>query len=189
MSHRDCYGHRPRRYRRSFPLFDGSLPLSGLPRDMSANTSSTWSTIASNDRWPACFSARRPGKRQIGTDSSVGIHPTRQSNLKMMTNNTRYLILPWVKVVNLASFILGACLRRLRTDWYSRYGHDLCLVETFVDRSRFVGTCYQAANWVRIGRTKGRSRQDRYKRIKVPVKDLYVYPLTADFKQRLCAGN
>jgi hypothetical protein len=114
---------------------------------------------------------------------------TRQANLKLMTNNMRFLILPWVKVANLASFILGACLRRLRDDWQQRYGHDLCLVETFVDRSRFAGTCYQAANWVRIGKTKGRSRQDRHKRLKVAVKDLYLYPLTVDFKQRLCAVN
>jgi len=106
----------------------------------------------------------------------------------MMTNNTRFLILPWVQVKNLASHILAACIRRLRSDWHRRYGHDLCLVETFVDRSRFVGTCYQAANWMRIGQTRGRSRQDRYKRLKVPVKDLYMYPLTDDFKKRLC-GN
>ena len=122
--------------------------------------------------------------RFIGWDRT-----TRKQNLKLMTNNTRFLILPWVRVANLASFVLGACMRRLRYDWQRRYGHDLCLVETFVDRSRFAGTCYQAANWVRIGQTKGRSRQDRYKRIKVPVKDLYVYPLAADFKQRLCAGH
>jgi hypothetical protein len=96
-----------------------------------------------------------------------------------------FLILPWVRVKNLASTILGACIRRLRTDWYQRYGHELCLVETFVDRSRFLGTCYQAANWLRLGQTTGRSRQDRYKRLKVPVKDLYVYPLTGDFKKRL----
>jgi hypothetical protein len=113
---------------------------------------------------------------------------TRQANLQMMTNNTRFLILPWVQVKNLASHILAACIRRLRHDWHQRYGHDLCLVETFVDRSRFTGTCYQAANWMCIGQTQGRSRQDRYKRITVPVKDLYLYPLTDDFRQRLCHG-
>lgn len=131
--------------------------------------SAAWKTIA-RDRF-------------IGWNSS-----TRQARLTMMTNNTRFLILPWVKVKNLASFILGACTRRLREDWQNRYGHDLCLVETFVDRSRFTGTCYQAANWMRIGKTRGRSRQDRYHRLKVSVKDLYIYPLRADFKQRLCAG-
>lgn len=113
---------------------------------------------------------------------------TRQANLQMMTNNTRFLILPWVQVKNLASHILAACVRRLRHDWQQRYGHDLCLVETFVDRSRFAGTCYQAANWMCVGQTQGRSRQDRYKRLTVPVKDLYVYPLMDDFRQRLCYG-
>ena len=138
----------------------------------------------------ACLLFGSAAWKTADRDRFIGWSPsTRQTNLKLMTNNTRYLILPWVKVINLASLILGACLRRLRADWHSRYGHDLCLVETFVDRSRFVGTCYQATNWVRIGRTKGRSRQDRYKRLKVSVKDLYVYPLTVDFKQRLCAEN
>lgn len=119
-------------------------------------------------------------------DRFIGWSPTtRQANLKMMTNNTRFLILPWVKVKNLASFILGTCVRRLGNDWQNRYGHDLCLVETFVDRSRFAGTCYKAANWIRIGKTVGRSRQDRYHRLKTAIKDLYVYPLTADFQKRL----
>ena len=125
-----------------------------------------------------------PRDRFIGWSTA-----TRQANLKLMTNNTRFLILPWVKVKNLASTVLGACLRRLRNDWRSRYGHDLCLVETFVDRSRFAGTCYQAANWLCLGQTQGRSRQDRYRCLKVPVKDLYVYPLTDDYRQRLCAGS
>ena len=112
---------------------------------------------------------------------------SRQARLKFLTNNTRFLILPWVKVANLASFILGRCLRRLAGDWIKRYGHELWLVETFVDRSRFTGTCYRAANWLYIGATRGRSRQDRYKRLRVPVKDLYVYPLTGQFRQRLCS--
>jgi hypothetical protein len=119
-------------------------------------------------------------------DRFIGWSPnTRQANLKMMTNNTRFLILPWVRVKNLASFILGTCIRRLGNDWQNRYGHDVCLVETFVDRSRFAGTCYKAANWICIGETKGRSRQDRYHRLKTTTKDLYVYPLTADYKKRL----
>lgn len=112
---------------------------------------------------------------------------TRQAHLKFLANNTRFLILPWVQVANLASFILGACLRRLPGDWIKRYGHPLWLVETFVDRCRFTGTCYRAANWLYVGATRGRSRQDRYKRLRVPVKDLYVYPLTGQFRQRLCS--
>jgi hypothetical protein len=121
-------------------------------------------------------------------DFFIGWSPSvRQVNLKLMTNNTRFLILPWVVVPNLASFILGACLRRLSDDWQYRYGHNLVLVETFVDRSRFAGTCYLSANWIKIGNTCGRSRQDRYKRLTVPIKDLYIYPLADDFRQQLCA--
>ena len=111
---------------------------------------------------------------------------TRRRNLRLITNNTRFLILPWIRVPHLASFVLAACLRRLRQDWMAKYGHDLYLVETFVDRSRFAGTCYKAANWRRIGQTKGRSRQDRDHRLQVPVKDIYVYPLTHNFKEQLC---
>lgn len=121
-------------------------------------------------------------------DLFIGWSPSvRQANLKLMTNNTRFLILPWVVVPNLASFILGACLRRLSDDWQNRYGHNLVLVETFVDQSRFAGTCYHAANWTRIGSTCGRGRQNRNKRVKVPFKDMYIYPLTEDFRQQLCA--
>jgi hypothetical protein len=128
--------------------------------------------------------------KTVARDRFIGWDPlARQVNLKLMTNNTRFLILPWVKVVNLASFVLGAVLKRLPRDWQCRYGHDLCLVETFVDRSRFVGTCYRAANWIHIGETRGRSRQDRHNRLRVPVKDIYIYPLAADFRQRLCIAH
>ena len=117
----------------------------------------------------------------IGWDRTV-----RKQNLRLITNNTRFLILPWVRVPNLASFILGACLRRLRKDWMQKYGHELYMVETFVDQSRFAGICYRAANWINVGQSKGRSRQDRHKRLQVPIKDIYVYPLTVDYKKRLC---
>jgi len=73
---------------------------------------------------------------------------SRQKKLQLITNNTRFLILPWISIKNLASHILGMCLRRIRCDWNRRYGHDLFLIETFVDRSRFIGTCYKAANWI-----------------------------------------
>ncbi|MCP4753345.1 MAG: DUF4338 domain-containing protein, partial [Proteobacteria bacterium] len=104
-------------------------------------------------------------------------------------NNTRFLILPWVDVPHLASHILGTVLRRLNDDWSDKYGHSIHLVETFVDRSRFKGTCYKAANWILVGRTKGRSRQDRYNTMKVPVKDIYLYPLTTGFKEKLACSE
>ncbi len=122
-----------------------------------------------------------PRDQFIGWDRAV-----RRRNLHLTTNNTRFLIPPWVRVPHLASFLLGATLRRLRKDWTKKYGHDLCMVETFVDRSRFAGTCYLSANWIRVGQSKGRSRQDRHHRLQVPVKDILVYPLTRDYKRLLC---
>lgn len=90
----------------------------------------------------ACLLFGSAARKTIARDRFIGWHSsTRQANLTMMTNNTRFLILPWVKVKNLASFILGAFTRRLRENWQNRYCHDLCLVDTFVDRSRRFGPC------------------------------------------------
>lgn len=111
---------------------------------------------------------------------------TRRDNINFMTNNTRFLILPWVRVRHLASHILGAVIRRIRQDWVEKYGHPIHMVETFVEQDRFKGTCYKAANWICVGQTKGRSRQDRYQDLSVPVKDIYLYPLTKNFRQALC---
>ncbi len=111
----------------------------------------------------------------------------RERNLNLICNNTRFLIPDWVKVPHLASHVLGGCLRRLSKDWKKRYGTEPVLVETFVDRARYRGTCYKAANWHRIGQTKGRSRQDIYNRLKVPIKDIWVYPLRPDFRRVLLA--
>lgn len=112
--------------------------------------------------------------------------PEREKNLNCLTNNTRFLILPWVRVPHLASHVLGSVLRRLDRDWRERYGHGVCLVETFVNRGRFAGTCYRAANWRKVGETAGRSRQDRHHRIRVPIKDVYVYPLRKNFRETFC---
>lgn len=110
---------------------------------------------------------------------------TREKNLGYITNNMRFLILPWVKVPYLASHILSRISRRISKDWMRRYGHPIYLLETFVDRSRFRGTCYKAANWRCVGETKGRSRNDRNNKIRVPLKDIYVYPLTRSFRKEL----
>ena len=93
---------------------------------------------------------------------------------------------PWVRVPHLASWVLGRVLRRVSADWQAKYGHPIVLVETFVDRERFQGTSYRAANWVRLGSTTGRSRQDRDRTLRVPVKDVYLYPLRRDFRTVLC---
>lgn len=110
----------------------------------------------------------------------------REKNLRYVTNNMRFLILRWVKVPHLASHILSRISRRISSDWMARYGHPIYLLETFVDRSRFRGTCYKAANWRLVGETKGRTRNDRNNTIKVPLKDIYVYPLVKNLRQELC---
>ena len=109
----------------------------------------------------------------------------KQQRLHFITNNTRFLILPFVQVPHLASWILGQVLRRLSQDWEQKYGHPIALVETFVDRERFAGTCYRAANWIHTGATTGRSRQDRQHTLAVPIKDVYLYPLRRRFRQEL----
>ena len=111
----------------------------------------------------------------------------RERNLQRLTNNTRFLIPGWVQVPHLASHVLGIIARRICADWRTKYGHPVHALETFVDRSRFKGTCYRAANWRRLGQTRGRTRNDRAHRIQAPVKDVYLYPLVADFRRELSA--
>lgn len=109
----------------------------------------------------------------------------RRDNLQKVVNNNRFLILPHVKVKYLASHVLGRIVRRLREDWESYYGREIVLVETFVERGRFLGTCYRAANWRLLGATVGRGRNDRYKAYAAGVKDVYVYPLVKNFREEL----
>lgn len=119
-------------------------------------------------------------------DSYLGWTKERkEGNLYLATNNMRFLVLPWVRVAHLASHILGRIARRIGEDWVERYGHSVVLLETFVDTSRFRGICYRAANWRYVGQTKGRSRNDRYNKLRVPVKDVYLYPLTPHFREIL----
>ena len=108
----------------------------------------------------------------------------RSGRLSMLTNNTRFLILPNVRVQHLASHVLSLISRRVSEDWEKKYGHPILLLETFVD-GRFRGTCYKAANWVRVGRTAGRGRDDRHHERALPEKEIYVYPLAANFRETL----
>jgi len=136
----------------------------------------------------ACLLFASPAWKCRARDEFIGWSTQRrQERLYLITNNVRFLILPCVKVPHLASWILGQVLRRLSRDWQSKYGHGIILVETFVERERFAGTSYQAANWSCLGATSGRSRQDRYHRLRVPVKDLYLYALRRSFREPLCA--
>jgi len=110
----------------------------------------------------------------------------RRHNLYRLVNNSRFLILPWVKARNLASCILAAAAKRLGDDWKERYGYEPLLLETFVDRERFRGTCYRAANWLYVGDTQGRGKLDRQHLGLSTIKHVYVYPLDKHFRQKLC---
>jgi hypothetical protein len=113
--------------------------------------------------------------------------PTRESRLHLVVNNARFLILPDVQVPNLASKILAYSTRRLRADWQAAYGYAPVLLETFVETDRFAGTSYRAANWIRVGQTKGRGKLDRTHARALPVKDVYVYPLHRAYRAILTA--
>jgi transposase len=110
----------------------------------------------------------------------------REENLKLVVNNARFLILPWVTSQNLASMILSRVTARLSEDWMQRYRYKPVLLETFVEKKRFTGASYRAANWKHVGATKGRGKMDRFKESTLPVKDIYLYPLHEEFKRLLC---
>jgi hypothetical protein len=109
----------------------------------------------------------------------------RQRNLALIANNTRFLVLPSVRVPRLGSWILGQIHRRIAGDWQVKYGQGIVLLETFVERCRFAGTVYRAANWQRVGVTAGRTRQDRHTSLQVPIKDTYLSPLSRNFREAL----
>jgi len=109
----------------------------------------------------------------------------RAQRLNWVVANTRFLIFPWVRVRNLASTALSLATGRIGRDWQERYGYAPVLLETFVDAERYRGTCYQAANWIRLGITAGRGRMDRHTQYLSSPKIIYVYPLVRDFRLRL----
>jgi len=109
----------------------------------------------------------------------------RAQRLNWVVANTRFLLFPWVRVKNLASKALSLAAKRIGEDWQRRYGYAPVLLETFVDVEQYRGTCYQGANWIRLGETAGRGRMDRHKRYLSTPKAIYVYPLAADFRSFL----
>lgn len=115
---------------------------------------------------------------------------TRARQLPHVVSNSRFLLAPWVRIQNLASAALALAVRRLRQDWQSRYGVEPLLVETLVDPAHYTGGCYRAANWMELGETAGRGRDDRaHRRHGVSPKRLWVYPLTRDAVERLRGGD
>ncbi len=121
--------------------------------------------------------------RYIGWDEEA-----RKRNLHLVTNNMRFLIPDWVKVAHLGSHLLAVVGKRISSDWSEKYGHPVWLLESFVNREKYKGTVYRASNWVHVGATTGRSRSDRYSTMKVPVKEVYLYPLSKRFRKELCHG-
>ncbi len=120
-------------------------------------------------------------------DRFIGWSPqARRVHLPEVVANSRFLLLPWVNVPNLASKVLALACRRLPSDWQAAYNYQPLLLETYVEEERFSGTCYQAANWQLVGRTAGRGRQDRDRSRQLPVKAIYLYPLDPSWRERLC---
>ena len=113
-------------------------------------------------------------------------HAARQCHLPKVVANSRFVIAGGVGVKNLASKVLALALKGLPEDWAKAYGYQPLLLETYVESKRFAATCYRAANWIYVGKTCGRGRQDRAHREKKPIKDIYLYPLVADCQKRLC---
>lgn len=116
-------------------------------------------------------------------DTFIGwSHETRAKNIALIAGNSRFLILPWIRIPHLASYLLGAVSRRISTDWTQKYNHPVCLLETFVEKDRFLGTCYKAANWQCLGETTGRTRNGQSADPLSPIKQVFVYPLHRRFR-------
>jgi hypothetical protein len=144
--------------------------------------------IRHDDQPIACFtwsSAPRhlgPRDRYIGWDKEA-----RRANVRYVAYQSRFLILPWVKVPHLASHLLGHISRRLSDDWQQVYAHPIYFTETFVDAALYRGTCYRAANWTLMGETQGLGKDNRDKKPNRSIKQVFGYPLVKNFRQRLCA--
>ncbi len=134
----------------------------------------------------ACLLWTSPAWKLAERDRWIGWSAEQRAlNLQFIVNHGRFLILPWVRVKGLASKILAHSARRIPDDWERVYGYRPLLLETLVETERFRGTCYQAANWIRLGLTQGRGRMDRYHEVLGTPKELYVYPLCRKVQQRL----
>lgn len=147
-------------------------------------------TGGARDEILGCFQFSSPAWKMAARDLWIGwSDDQRRANLQKIVNNSRFLIFPWVEVRNLASSALSLALKRVPDDWQRSYGYRPVLMETLVDRRRFKGTCYKAANWIHVGKTSGRGRMDRdHTRQGAAVKEIYVYPLTIRFRQELAEG-
>lgn len=126
--------------------------------------------------------------RHIGCrDQFIGWNKSeREKNLHYIIYNSRFLILPWVKIKFLASHILSLIVKQISIDWNNRYHHPVYYLETFIDKERFSGTCYKASNWIYVGDTTGRGKNDQTNKVNRSIKSVYGYPLTENFREKLC---
>jgi hypothetical protein len=159
LGHRNCVGQNLKYLARDRQ----GRPLAGLLFGAAA-----WQAAA-RDRW-------------IGWDALE-----RQRHLGLVSNNARFMVLPWVRVPHLASHLLGRVAARLSADWQQKYGQPIYLLETFVEAPRFAGTCYRAAGWVPVGQTTGRTRNDDGRKPRTAPKTIYLKALRSDARQRLSA--
>jgi hypothetical protein len=125
----------------------------------------------------ACLLFGAAAWRCAARDLYLGWVKPEARQLSRIANNTRFLIPHWVRVPHLASHVLSRVTRGINADWQTKYGHALDWLETFIETPRFTGACYRAANWRRVGQSRGRTRQDRYHQIQAPTKDIYLYAL------------
>ena len=128
--------------------------------------------------------------RHIGCrDKFVGWSAdVRKKNIHLIAYNSRFLILPWVRISYLASHLLGRMVKVIPRDWEKFYNHRICFLETFVDTERFKGICYKAANWVYLGDTTGRGKNDQTHKVNRSIKAVWGYPLSVDFREVLQHG-
>jgi hypothetical protein len=146
--------------------------------------------VRHGERELACLLWTSPAWKMQARDVWIGwSDEQRRRNLQSIVNHGRFLMLPWVQVKGLASKILALSARQMPRDWETRYGCRPLLLETLVDAARFRGTCYRAANWIYVGQTTGRGRMDRAHKVHgQAVKDIYVFPLVREARQRLCGS-
>jgi len=143
--------------------------------------------VFAGDQLVALLSFGASAWKLAGRDRFIGWQePQRRKNLQLVVNNARFLILPWIRCQGLASKILSLSARQLPHDWQQRYGFRPVLFETFVESERHRGTCYKAANWVRVGQTVGRGKKCPVHQQIIPIKDIWLYPLRKDFARVLC---
>jgi hypothetical protein len=138
----------------------------------------------------ACLLFTSAAWKMAPRDGYIGwSEPARARGLARVVNNSRFLILPWVHIPNLASHVLSQAAKRVKQDWRAHYGVEPVLLETLVDRSRYTGTCYRAANWTSVGLTQGRGRGDRSGKARGEPKEIFLFPLRRDWQRQLGRGD